>query len=252
MEHYETPEITPQIAYDVVELPSRGIFYKNKKTTLKVTYLTAADENILSSPNLSKGNDLLDTLLKSKILDKDINIQELAECDRQAIYVFLRNTAFGSEYTFNLTDPADGKSFTHTEDMSIISIKDIDDTPDAKGEFPFTLPKSGKKAKLKLLGPNQEEELAKLAETYKNQKISPLATKRLEKCIVELDGERDIMELSRLIHLLPIKDSQEIRKYLQQVTPGLDLDKTAIAPSGREVKFTVTFGVSFFRPFFGI
>lgn len=153
MENYNTPDMTPQIPYDMVELPSRGVFYKNKKSSLKVTYLTAADENILSSPNLSQGSDLLDTLLRSKILDKDIDIKELAECDRQAVYVFLRNTAFGSEYTFTLTDPGTNKSFTHTEDMSVLKIKDISETPDEKGEFSFKLPKSGKDVKLKLIGP---------------------------------------------------------------------------------------------------
>jgi hypothetical protein len=37
----------------VVELPSKGIHYQNKKKSLRVAYLTAADENILSSPNTS-------------------------------------------------------------------------------------------------------------------------------------------------------------------------------------------------------
>ena len=47
--------MTPQIPYDIVELPSNGIYYPNKKKTLKVSYLTAADENILTSPNINKG-----------------------------------------------------------------------------------------------------------------------------------------------------------------------------------------------------
>ena len=51
MENLQTPEITPNIPYDIVELPSQGVFYNNKKKTLKVAYLTAADENILTSPS---------------------------------------------------------------------------------------------------------------------------------------------------------------------------------------------------------
>ena len=45
-------KIDPTIAYDVVELPSRGIHYPSKKKSVRVAYLTAADENILSAPNL--------------------------------------------------------------------------------------------------------------------------------------------------------------------------------------------------------
>ena len=63
-------KIDPSISYDVVELPSRGIMYPNKKKSVKVAYLTAADENILSSPNLIATNKIVDELLKRKILDK--------------------------------------------------------------------------------------------------------------------------------------------------------------------------------------
>ena len=37
------------LPHDVVPLPSQGLFYKNKKKSLKVGYLTAQDENILLS-----------------------------------------------------------------------------------------------------------------------------------------------------------------------------------------------------------
>ena len=71
--------IDPTIAYDVVELPSKGIHYQNKKKSLRVAYLTAADENILSSPNLVATNTVVDELLKRKILDKDINIDDIVD-----------------------------------------------------------------------------------------------------------------------------------------------------------------------------
>ena len=35
------------LPHDVVQLQSNGIFYKNKKKSIKVGYLTASDENIL-------------------------------------------------------------------------------------------------------------------------------------------------------------------------------------------------------------
>ena len=40
----EELRIDPTIAYDVVELPSRGIHYSNKRKSVRVAYLTAADE----------------------------------------------------------------------------------------------------------------------------------------------------------------------------------------------------------------
>ena len=63
-------KIDPSIAYDVIELPSRGIHYTNKKKSVRVAYLTASDENILSSPSFLSTNTVITELLKRKILDK--------------------------------------------------------------------------------------------------------------------------------------------------------------------------------------
>ena len=52
----EELRIDPTIAYDVVELPSKGIYYSTQKKSLRIAYLTAADENILASPNLIQTN----------------------------------------------------------------------------------------------------------------------------------------------------------------------------------------------------
>jgi|TARA_R110002020_G_scaffold383747_1_gene594412 hypothetical protein len=252
MENLQTPEITPNIPYDIVELPSQGVFYNNRKKTLKVAYLTAADENILTSPNLSESGELMDTLLSTKILDKDIDVKNLAECDKQAIFVFLRNTAFGPSYTFKLVDPETSQEFEHTEDLSILKTKEIHIKPDNEGLFEYTLPTSGKKCKLRLLSPEDTKLLTELEQSYKDMKIKPMATKRLEKCVIELDGERDPMNISIAIHTLPLKDAQDIRKFLKSVEPGLDVSKVAKSPSGAEVPYNINFGLNFFRPFFGL
>jgi hypothetical protein len=51
------------LPHDVVPLPTQGLFYKNKKKSIKVGYLTANDENIL----MAGGNDMTQNLLRSKI-----------------------------------------------------------------------------------------------------------------------------------------------------------------------------------------
>lgn len=53
-------------AHDVISLPSGGRFYKNKKDSVKVAYMTAADENILTSPNLLQSGKVLDVLLEKR------------------------------------------------------------------------------------------------------------------------------------------------------------------------------------------
>jgi hypothetical protein len=59
------------LPHDVVPLPSQGIFYKNKKKSLKVGYLTATDENILMG-----GGDVTMNLLRTKIYEPDIKAED--------------------------------------------------------------------------------------------------------------------------------------------------------------------------------
>lgn len=85
--------------YDVVELPSQGLLYKNKISNVKVEYLTAMDESILTAPNLSNNPTLMvDTLLKRKVKELGFETEELLEGDRTALLIFLRTTGLGEKY----------------------------------------------------------------------------------------------------------------------------------------------------------
>ena len=147
----EELRIDPTIAYDVVELPSKGIYYSTQKKSLRVAYLTAADENILASPNLIQTNSLVTELLKRKILDRDFDVDDMVEEDRQAVLIFLRNTAFGSEYKMVVTDPKTGKEFTFMADLSTLKIKDFTLEPDVNGEYKYLMKKSNVDVTFKFL-----------------------------------------------------------------------------------------------------
>ena len=56
-----------EIPYDIIPLPSEGVLYPGKKPTIEVEYLTAMDENILTSPNLLQSGKFLDVLMERKI-----------------------------------------------------------------------------------------------------------------------------------------------------------------------------------------
>ena len=244
--------VDPTIAYDVVELPSRGIHYQNKKKSLKVAYLTAADENILSAQNLIATNGVIDELLKRKILDRDIQIDEIVEEDRQAVLIFLRNTAFGPEYKFYLTDPKTEKEFTTSVDMSELKFKDFDLESDANGEYSYFMEKSKVRITFKFLTPKQEKELEDLKRSWNGQGVAPVVTKQLEMMIKSVEGNRDMMNIHNFVDRLPIKDSQDFKKFVKENKPGLDLVKTVKTPSGEDVDVEIGFGVEFFRPFYGI
>ena len=248
----ENLKIDPNISYDVVTLPSQGIYYQNNKKTLRVAYLTAADENILSAPNLLQTDSVIDELLKRKILDKDIDIDDIVGEDRQAILIFLRNTAFGSDYQVSLVDPKTNDKFETKIDLSILKFKEFNLKPDANSEYEFFMEQSKVNITFKFLTNRQETELTKLKNTTQNGAIPPIATKRLEMMIQSVGGVRDKLQIYEFIQKMPLKDSHEFKKFVSDNKPGLDLYLKVTAPSGEIVPFLVDFGVEFFRPFYGL
>jgi len=233
------------LPHDVVQLPSQGIFYKNKKKSIKVGYLTASDENIL----MGGGNDLTMNLLRAKIYEPDVKVEDLLEGDVEAILIFLRNTGFGPEITLNLVDPSNKKPFSPTillDQLSIINGQH----PDTDGSFKVLLPKSQSTIKLKPLSYGEIMEIGKMADSYPQGRVVPRITWRMQKEIIEVDGSTDKAMIAKFVESLPISDSKFIRNFMNENEPRLDMTKTIIAPSGEKLTVNVGFGADFFRPFF--
>jgi hypothetical protein len=244
--------IDPTIAYDVVELPSKGIHYQNKKKSIRIGFLTAADENILSSTSLITSGKVVDELLKRKILDKDISVDDLVEEDREAILIFLRNTAFGTTYTIKTTDPKTNEQFSFEIDLSTLKIKDFNLTEDSNGEYSYFMEKSNVDITFKFLTKKQQLELDEIEKNWNGMGVPPLITKQLGMMIKSVKGIREMMQIHNFIENLPIKDSQDFRKFVKENKPGLDLTQSVITPSGDTIQVEIGFGVEFFRPFYGI
>ncbi len=233
------------LPHDVVPLPSEGIFYKNKKKSIKVGYLTAADENIL----MAGGNDLTLNLLRAKIYEPDMRVEDLIEGDVEAILIFLRNTGFGPELTLNLIDPTTKKPFktdVMLDQLTIINGQ----KPGDDGSFIINLPKTQSTIKIKPLTYGEILEISKMAETYPQGRVVPKITWRMQKEIIEVDGSTDKAVIGKFVESMPISDSKFIRKFMNENEARLDMNKVIMTPSGEKLTINVGFGVDFFRPFF--
>jgi hypothetical protein len=238
------------LPHDVVELPSKGLYYKNKKSGVKIGYLNATDEDVLSSG--VKNNNLLITLLRNKLYEPEIKPEDLLDGDIEAILIFLRNTSFGPEYTINLMDPATGKMFQHTFIIDEINFKKPNTTPNEDGTFTTTLPRTGATVKLRLLTLGDKTKITDMETKYPKGRVAPITIWTLQEQIVELNGESDRGKIIEFVQNMPIMDSKYIKRFISQNEPGLDLTLEVIAPSGENVSTSITFGVDFFRPFFDI
>jgi hypothetical protein len=237
--------------YDVIELPSQGILYPNKKSTVKVSYLTTIDENILSSPNIINSGKLVDILLERKVKDLGFDTKDLLEGDRMAILIFLRATGLGDKYTQAVLDPNSGKVVSGEIDLPSLKQKKLTIQPDENNEFDFELPQSRYKVKFRFLTGKDEEEIDLQDTTLMERngdEVSHKITLRLERQIMQINDDRDKMKLSSIIKKLTLKDSRALRKYMSDLEPGMDFNTDATIQGGVEVATFLRIGPNFLWP----
>ena len=158
---FDFSDIPSYVQYDVLPLPSNGMCYPTTSPLrcgrIPVAYLTAADENIISSPNAYRDGKLLDIILERKILDKRINVNELSSGDRDAIILWLRATSYGEDFPINATNPQTGKQYSVTIKLSQFGYNDFDLESDENGLFSYTTG-NGDEIKFKFFT-NEDEEV---------------------------------------------------------------------------------------------
>lgn len=211
-----------------IELPSQGRYYPNGQKTVKVKYLTAEDENILTSPDLIKNGKVLDVLLSHAVIDKSLRPDDMLTGDKNAVLLALRSTGYGDDYEVKMTCPDCAEQYKTSVKLSSLKYKPLQGEPDQNGEFSVSLPKLKMTAKFRLLTGKDENYLNKKVESLKKMKKntgeSSLLTERYILQIMEINGNRDKIYISNAISKMPISDSYYLREYIGLVEPGVDMD----------------------------
>lgn len=250
MDPNHVPEELQQ-AYDVIELPSQGILYENKKSTVKVEHLNALDENILASPNILSSGDGFNILLKRKIKDLGFDVDDLIEGDRIALLIFLRSTGISPEHRQLVVDKG-GKIVEGIVDLSTLKTKKLEVKPDDQGEFDYEFPHSGTKIKFRLLTGKDEREIDEIDKRSidQNEGVSQTPSLRLERSIMQVGEVRDKMKIRHMIHngKIGLMDVRKFKKYVSEIEPGIDLKTTALTPGGESVECFLKIGRDFWYP----
>ena len=129
---------------EVLDLPSKGKLYPkdNPLSSGRITikYMTAKEEDILSSTNLIKKGIVLDKLFESIIVD-DVNINDILIGDKNAIILATRLLGYGADYNVSFYSSKVGKTLEATVDLSKVATKEVDMTSfEYKNEFEFVTP----------------------------------------------------------------------------------------------------------------
>ena len=259
-DHKQTAVKKTNFPTEFVPLPSKGLLYAEDHPLadglIEMKYMTAKEEDILTSQNLIKQGVVLDKLFESLIVTP-MNYADLYVGDKNAIMVAARILGYGKDYTIEIDDPTSPRTKQKvTIDLTGIEHKEVDYTlfEHRKNEFDFELPQSKRVVTFRLLTHSIEKdiemELKSLTKAVTRSGVDRALTTRLKHIIVAVDGERGRATINNFVdNELFAQDSRALRAYMTKIAPDLDMTFTFISDATGEAKEVgIPMDVSFFWP----
>ena len=236
---------------EVIDLPSKGKLYPKEHPCsdgkIEIKYMTAKEEDILTSQNLIKKGVVIDRLLDSLILTNGVKTDDMLLGDKNAIMVAARILAYGPEYECQVTNPNNGEKLNHTFNLTDCPFKKIPKGV-TENSFEITLPISKKKIKFSLLTGKEERLIEKdLKASNKINAVSPELTTRLRYIIKEVDGDNSQLIINDISQNMLARDSMYLRDEIKKVSPDILLEQE-IEIEGDTVKVNIPMTVGFFWP----
>lgn len=243
-----------RVLKEEVNLPSKGLVYPkdNPLSSGKVwmRYMTASDEDILTTRNLLRSGKAFNVLLQNLILD-DINVDDLIIGDKDALLLAARIMAYGRRYEPTVKDPQDS---TIEQRLDIDLIDDIkekeidEDLYNNENKFKIKLEKCGAEIEYQLPTSAISEIITKeinayeKSKTFKETKISRNNTIRLRNLIISINGNNSKKEISDAIKNMPAPDSKQLKQKIEEMMPGIDTEYTYTTDlTGEEVTIRIPF-----------
>ena len=240
---------------EVVDLPSKGLLYPKDSPlssgTIEIKYMTAREEDILTSANIIKKGIVVEKLLEALIIDKSIKVDDLLIGDKNAILIASRILAYGKEYNLEY----DGQKIE--VDLTSLEDQKLDESIVTAGvnEFEFELPATKRKLTFKLLTSGDEKEIDKEIKGYERvgDGIGYDLTTRLKHQIISIDGDTKRASINSFVeNEFLSRDSMAFRTHVNEIMPDVDMTSTYTDADGNEKEFTVPMTVTFLWPATGV
>jgi len=249
---------------EFVELPSRGQFYSadhplHNQETVELRYMTAKDEDILTSQALLKNGLAIDRLVSNLIVDKNIDPDDLLIGDKNALLVAARVSGYGADYTVQVSCPSCGTAQAHTFDLAAFENNEgiqPDENSESgvaatdNGTFTAVLPRTGYTAEFRLFTAHDEKNVIQAkTKKAKHGLADSASTDLLKVLVVSINGVTDRTEVNNFIDNMPAQDARHIRGCVQVVTPNVNMNQSCECSScGAVTDVEVPFTAEFFWP----
>jgi len=239
------------IPTEEIELPSKGLLYSQDSPLasgkLEMKYMTAKEEDILTNRNLINNGTVIDKLLKSLIVNKEVNYNDLLIGDKNAVMIAARILSYGKDYdiTYN------GEKIT--VDLTTLQNIEIDDKKYSQGSnsFSFDLPSTGNAVTYKLLTHGDEKLLEREIEGLKKitKNSSPEVSTRMKYIITSVNGMTEKKDIRDFVdNYLLAKDARALRADYAKNQPNVKMTFLYTDEDGMQEDVDLPIGLSFFWP----
>jgi hypothetical protein len=217
-------------------------------------YMTAADEDDLTSPSLIRKGIWLSKLLTNCIVNKNFDPDNLLVGDRNALLFWLRQSAYGTFYELSVKCPSCNEDFVNMFHLNqlIMNVLDIEPVSPGKNEFQFVLPTSKARVNFAFMTGKMATELDKEMEHQTNSKVpeEKVITSRLKKQIVSIEGETDVKLIEKFINQAMLAaDALALRRFIDEHNPDVILKQNATCQKcGATNEFDIPIEIQFFWP----
>ncbi len=243
-----------------VDLPSQGIGYPEGhplcgKKDIEIRFMTAKDEDILSSESLLKKGLAVDRFLENVIIG-NISSDSILIGDKNAILIAARISGYGNLYETEISCPSCGTTNQLTFNLNNQETtcgtlpEDGSITKNENGNFNVTLPMCKVNVEFRLLtGKDEKLMIKRITDAKKHKKETSTFTDQYKLMVVSAQGETNRAQLNQFVELIPVGDSKVLRDAYMAVSPDVKIkDNFECISCGHEQELEVPFGADFFWP----
>lgn len=252
---------------EIIELPSKGLVYPKDNPLssgkVEMKYMTAKEEDILTTQSYIKDGSVLDRLFQSLIVSNGeglpIKYVDLIVGDKNAIMIAARILGYGKDYNVVVSDPFSSNEQNEVIDLTQFENKEYDGSAQIelhKNEFEFQLPQSKRTITFMIMNESKDRKvkhrLDELKKANRKMKVetSPELTTRLKETILSVDGDSDRKVIENFVdNELFAADSRALRAYIKEVSPDIDLTWEFISEeTGERREMSLPIDLTFFWP----
>lgn len=267
-QQYEQKKVSDyKFPTEIVDLPSKGLIYSKENPLssgkVEMKYMTAKEEDILTTQSYIKDGSVLDRLFQSLIVSNGegapIKYVDLTTGDKNSVMIAARVLGYGKDYKVEVDDPYSDNKQEEVIDLTQFEAADYDgknQTELHKNEFEYELPKSKRKITFMAMTESKERKVKHQIKDLerKQRKLKDVTsrelTTRLKNMILSVDGETDVSVINNFVdNELFAMDSQSLRAYINEVVPDMDLNYEFVSEeTGERREMLLPMDVTFFWP----